>query len=53
VFVIMTVLWLFAYCMVAARAAETLQRPRVRALMDRITGVVLIALGLRLALEHR
>jgi RhtB (resistance to homoserine/threonine) family protein len=53
VFVVMTVLWLFAYCIVAARAAETLQRPRVKAVMDRITGVVLIALGLRVALEHR
>jgi len=53
VFVVMTALWLTAYCLVAARAAETLQRPRVRAAMDRITGVVLIALGLRLALEHR
>jgi RhtB (resistance to homoserine/threonine) family protein len=53
VFVIMTVLWLFGYCMVAARAAATLQRPGVKAVMDRITGVVLIALGLRLAFEHR
>lgn len=53
VFVLMTVLWLVGYCLVAARAAKTLQRPRVRATMDRVTGVVLIALGLRLALEHR
>lgn len=53
VFVLMTVVWLSAYCLVAARAAKTLQRPRVRAAMDRFTGVVLIALGLRLALERR
>jgi RhtB (resistance to homoserine/threonine) family protein len=53
VFVLMTVVWLSAYCLVAARAAETLQRPRVKAAMDRVTGVVLIALGLRLAIEHR
>jgi RhtB (resistance to homoserine/threonine) family protein len=53
VFVVMTVLWLSAYCLVASRAAETLQRPRVRAAMDRVTGVVLIGLGLRLAMEHR
>jgi RhtB (resistance to homoserine/threonine) family protein len=53
VFALMTVLWLFAYCLVAARAAETLQRPRVRAAMDRVTGIVLIAIGLRLAAEHR
>ena len=53
VFALMTVLWLFAYCLVAARAAETLQRPRVRAALDRFTGIVLIAIGLRLATEHR
>jgi threonine/homoserine/homoserine lactone efflux protein len=53
VFVLMTVLWLSAYCVIAARAAETLQRPRVKAAMDRVTGIVLIALGLRLAIEHR
>jgi RhtB (resistance to homoserine/threonine) family protein len=53
VFVLMTVVWLSAYCLIAARAAATLQRPRVRAAMDRFTGIVLIALGLRLAIEHR
>jgi len=53
VFVLMTVLWLGAYCLVAARAAQTLQRPRVKAALDRVTGVVLIAIGLRLATEHR
>ena len=53
VFVLMTVLWLGAYCLVAARAAQMLQRPRVKAALDRVTGVVLIAIGLRLAVEHR
>jgi RhtB (resistance to homoserine/threonine) family protein len=53
VFVLMTLLWLSAYCLIAARAAKTLQRPRVKAAMDRVTGIVLIALGLRLAIEHR
>jgi RhtB (resistance to homoserine/threonine) family protein len=53
VFVLMTILWLFAYSLLTARAAETLQRPRVRAALDRVTGVVLIAIGLRLATEHR
>jgi threonine/homoserine/homoserine lactone efflux protein len=53
VFVLMTVLWLSAYCLVSARAARTLQRPRVKAALDRVTGVVLIGLGLRLAIEHR
>lgn len=53
IFVAMTVVWLLAYTVVAARIAETLRRPRVRAALDRFTGVVLIALGLRLAAEHR
>jgi threonine/homoserine/homoserine lactone efflux protein len=53
VFVMMTVLWLCAYSLIAARAAETLMRPRVRAAMDRATGVVLIAIGLRIAAERR
>jgi RhtB (resistance to homoserine/threonine) family protein len=53
VFVLMTVAWLVLYCLVTARAAQTLQRPRVKAALDRVTGIVLIALGLRLAAEHR
>ena len=53
VFVLMTLLWLGAYCLIAARAAQTLQRPRVRAALEGVTGSVLIALGLRLAIEHR
>ena len=53
IFVVMTVLWLTLYTFVAARVAETLKRPRVRAALDRFTGVVLIAIGLRLAAEHR
>jgi threonine/homoserine/homoserine lactone efflux protein len=53
VFVLMTVLWLSAYCLIAARAAETLKRPRVRAALDRVTGSVLIVIGLRVATEHR
>jgi threonine/homoserine/homoserine lactone efflux protein len=53
IFVVMTVLWLLAYTLVAARAAQTLMRPRVRAALDRFTGVVLIGLGLRLAVERR
>lgn len=53
IFVAMTLLWLSAYTVLAARAARTLQRPRVRAALDRVTGVVLIAVGLRVAVEHR
>jgi RhtB (resistance to homoserine/threonine) family protein len=53
VFVLMTLTWLCAYSLAAARAAAALKRPRVKAYMDRITGTALIALGVRLAFEHR
>jgi threonine/homoserine/homoserine lactone efflux protein len=53
VFVAMTIAWLALYCVLAARLIDTITRPRVRVLMDRVTGTVLIGLGLRLAAEHR
>ncbi|HEY5317806.1 MAG TPA: LysE family translocator [Solirubrobacteraceae bacterium] len=53
IFVLMTLVWLCAYSLIAARAAETLRRPGVKAALDRFTGVVLIAIGIRLATEHR
>ena len=53
VFVGLTVAWLCAYAYAASRLAEVLVRPRIKALLDRITGTVLIAFGLRLALERR
>ncbi|MFZ0040918.1 MAG: LysE family translocator, partial [Solirubrobacteraceae bacterium] len=53
IFVLMTLAWLSIYCLIAARAAQTLRKPKVKAALDRFTGVVLIAIGLRLATEHR
>ena len=53
VFVVMTLAWLCLYAVIAARAAAVLQRPRVKAAIDRLTGVVLIGFGLRLATERR
>lgn len=53
VFVLMTLGWLCAYALVAARASAVLRCPRVKAAIDRLTGVVLIGLGVRLATEHR
>jgi RhtB (resistance to homoserine/threonine) family protein len=51
-FVVMTLAWLSAYAVVAAKASALLARPRIKAALDRITGLVLIALGLRLATER-
>jgi RhtB (resistance to homoserine/threonine) family protein len=53
IFVLMTVLWLLAYALVAVKASEILRRRRVSAAIDRLTGVILIGFGLRLALERR
>ena len=49
----MTLVWLCAYTFAAAKAAAALRRPRIRALLDRITGTVLIALGVRLIFIRR
>lgn len=53
VFVAITLTWLSAYAVAAAKAAAWIQRPRVKATLDRITGLVLVGLGLRLATERR
>lgn len=53
VFVAFNVLWLGGYAYAASRLAAVLVRPAVKAAMDRITGTVLIAFGMRLALERR
>lgn len=52
-FVAMTVTWLSGYALMAAKAGGLLTRPHVKAALDRITGFVLVALGLRLATESR
>ena len=45
--------WLSVYATVVPRAGDVLRRPPVRRALDRVTGVVLIGLGLRLALTRR
>lgn len=50
--IIMGVVWLFAYAAMVARAGDVLRRPRVRIQMERLTGAVLVAFGLRLSLER-
>ena len=48
-----TFLWLALYSVVVARARELLERTGVRRALEALTGVVLVALGLRLAAESR
>jgi threonine/homoserine/homoserine lactone efflux protein len=51
-FAAMTFTWLSLYATVVARAGEFLSRTRVRRVLDRFTGVVLVALGIRIATER-
>ncbi|WP_343714323.1 LysE family translocator [Inquilinus sp.] len=53
VFSLMTFLWLAAYAVAVARAGDVLRRPRIRRAIEGVTGVLLIALGLRIAAEQR
>jgi threonine/homoserine/homoserine lactone efflux protein len=52
-FCAMTLVWLTAYSFVVMKAGALLRRTRVRRTIEALTGTVLIALGLRLATEHR
>jgi threonine/homoserine/homoserine lactone efflux protein len=53
IFNAMCVLWLACYAIVAARGRAALARPRIKRALDRVSGVVLIGLGARLAFERR
>jgi threonine/homoserine/homoserine lactone efflux protein len=53
VFVLMGTIWLCGYALLASRAAAVFSRPRVKAALDAVSGVVLVGLGVRLALERR
>ena len=52
-FCAMTAAWLTAYAFAVARARTVFERPRIRRVVDGLTGAVLVALGLRLASEQR
>ncbi|MEU3722249.1 LysE family translocator [Streptomyces sp. NPDC031705] len=49
VHVLLTLAWLSTYVYVLSRARRFFTRPRVRRTMDRVTGVVLIGFGVRVA----
>jgi RhtB (resistance to homoserine/threonine) family protein len=53
IFCLLTLLWLLAYGAIIGHGSTVLHRPAVRRALDRFTGVVLIAFGIRLAFEHR
>jgi threonine/homoserine/homoserine lactone efflux protein len=45
--------WLTAYASLVSRMQAALARPRIKAALERATGAVLVALGLRVAVAHR
>ncbi len=52
-FCAMGAVWLTGYALVVARARTAVLRPRVRRVVDTITGLTLVAFGARLATERR
>jgi len=53
VFSFLTFTWLALYAVTIARAGDLLRRPRIRRTIEGVTGAVLVALGIRIAAEHR
>jgi threonine/homoserine/homoserine lactone efflux protein len=47
----LTLAWLTAYAFVVAKAGDLLRRPSIGRAVEGVTGAVLVALGLRLAVE--
>lgn len=48
----MTAIWLSVYAAVVDRAGDFLRRSRIRRTLDAVTGIVLVALGVRIATER-
>lgn len=53
VFCLLTLSWLTGYAVVVAKAGDVLRQPRIRRVLDGLTGAVLLGLGLRLVSEQR
>ncbi|MGN9847324.1 LysE family translocator [Nonomuraea sp. H19] len=50
---VLSLAWLNAYALLVDRFRPVLNRPRIRRLLERVTGTMLIGFGLRLAMEGR
>ena len=53
IFALLTFAWLVLYAAVIARAGHFLQQPGIRRVLEGVTGTLLIALGIRIAVEQR
>ena len=52
-FCTLTLVWLTGYAFAVAKAGDFLRRPRIRRVIEGVTGAVLVALGARLATAQR
>jgi threonine/homoserine/homoserine lactone efflux protein len=52
IFAVMTLTWLTTYAAVVAKLGEVLRRRRIRRMLEALTGIALVGLGLRVAAEH-
>jgi RhtB (resistance to homoserine/threonine) family protein len=52
IFVSFNVAWMCSYALAAVRLSAFLSRARVKAALDRFTGLVLVGVGIRLAIER-
>jgi RhtB (resistance to homoserine/threonine) family protein len=50
--VAVNLVWICSYALAAVRLSEFLSRKRVKAALDRFTGLLLVGLGIRLAVER-
>ncbi len=50
---LISIFWLLTYTSIVTKIGDFFRRPRVRRTMERVTGLVLLGLGLRLATEQR
>jgi RhtB (resistance to homoserine/threonine) family protein len=53
VFIAMGLVWLTGYALLVARVGAVLRRPSIRRAVGAVAGAVLVALGVRVALERR
>jgi threonine/homoserine/homoserine lactone efflux protein len=51
--IVIGLVWLTTYASLVSRMHAAITRPRIKAALERTTGVVLIALGVRVAVAHR
>jgi RhtB (resistance to homoserine/threonine) family protein len=52
-FIAINITWMCSYALAAVRMSDVLSRARVKGAIDRISGIVLIGVGIRLATERR